>query len=329
MKYNRMYSGTDAFMAESARTTLGHLQDDLAEFTAYSSRFDAPYVAGFEAAVDAADNVITDDAMAAQQMTKTTGVLDSMEQARRVYRRAKSYAELAFADSPARVNEFTRGYSDARQNQAKMIVFLDSLENAINQHSADLTNPAGGGMPATFTAQVTAARSALQSQNLDQELFIDQRSTTAEDRIKILNACYRKMTEVNNAAQIVFEDSPARRQVYTYRPSSNPAEAEVYSGVVAKERVAVVATVPYKSLQLISFENTGTVALLFDLVAEADAHDAASLKGNLIDLAGGAVVTQSMGWLNDTLAEDAMVKIVVHNPGTTEDGRYMVSVNLE
>lgn len=68
--------------------------------------------------------------------------------------------------------------------------------------------------------------------------------------------------------------------------------------------------------------------LLFDIATANSANDASALVGNILDLGGGAVVTQSMQWLNSDLDEGANSKIIVYNPSTTETALYEVNVNV-
>jgi hypothetical protein len=85
----------------------------------------------------------------------------------------------------------------------------------------------------------------------------------------------------------------------------------------------------FQSETFISFVNKGTVPLLFDIATANSANDASALVGNILDLGGGAVVTQSMQWLNSDLDEGANSKIIVYNPSTTETAFYEVNVNVE
>lgn len=161
MSNNRFYNGTDAYMAESARTIHQLLTADVAQFSAFSSRFNAAYLDDFLAKIDAADAVITDEPVLSQQITKT------------------------------------------------------------------------------------------------------------------------------------------------------------------------ITTLPYEAARFISFENKGVVPLVFDIAPESTANDAAALVGNVVDLGGGAVVNQTMAWLNGDIAEGTAVKIIAYNASATETGAYEVSINIE
>jgi hypothetical protein len=227
------------------------------------------------------------------------------------------------------IQEFTRGYGEARQNQPKMIVFLEILTQAVIRHQSILEDPNKGGMPASFLAAIQTTRDKLLNKNVIQESFINTRKTLTEDRINILNACYAQMVDINNFAQVVFVDSPARRGIYTFNPSGSSSNNQVFTGIVAPNEYKTIHVMPYQPDTFISFENNGTVPLLFDLAKENAANDANAFTGNVLDLGGGAVVTHNMEWLNSDLEENGSCKIVVHNPSETETGIYELNVNVE
>ncbi|WP_417801181.1 hypothetical protein [Tenacibaculum sp.] len=114
MEARRKFKGSDAFLAESARTIYNLFTQDLERFTAFNTRFTS------EHQIDAADTVVTDVSTLAKQGVETQKVLIEMQNASRVYHRIKSHAMWAFPDNPAVLKEFTTGYRDASKNQPKI-----------------------------------------------------------------------------------------------------------------------------------------------------------------------------------------------------------------
>ena len=320
----RNYQGTDAYMAEAARTIHNLLVQDLADFTAVNTRFTQEFADNFLAQITAADEVITDYAVLAEQGVDTAQVLTAMQRARKLYSRIKHHATWAFGNSPATIKQFSTGYRDASRKQAQMIVFLETLANVVEQHKEALTDPALGGMPNDLPGEITALRQELQSRNTIQEVRKKDRPLLTEQRINTLNACYRAMLAVNNTAQIVYNEQPAKRSQYTYRPTTGSNESTEYTGTVAAAQTTVIATLTYRATRFISFENRGLVPLQFDLSLDNN-----TLEGNLIDLGGGANVSQQMDWLIDGVEEDTEVQLLVRNLSDTQEGSYWVSVNME
>jgi hypothetical protein len=63
----RNYSGSDANMAETARTTHGLFVNDLSSFTAFDADLNQSYADDFETNISAAETVVRDTAIIDQQ----------------------------------------------------------------------------------------------------------------------------------------------------------------------------------------------------------------------------------------------------------------------
>lgn len=191
MSYKRKFNGSDALMAESARTIYNLFLEDLDEFTTFHTLFTAEYATNFLNQINAADTVNTDVSTLAKQGIETQKVLTAMEQSRQLYLRIKTHAQWAFAPSPATIKEFTKGYTNVGRNQPKMLLFLETLEKVVNKHSESLTT--GGGMPSTLITELTTVKTQLKTANVQQEVYKKQRLVLTEERIRILNDCYTTM----------------------------------------------------------------------------------------------------------------------------------------
>lgn len=325
MKHRRKFQGSDAFMAENARTIYNLFVQDLAQFTAYNTRFTSAYAETFLAQINAADKVVTDASIVAKQGVETQKVINVMQQARRIYNRVKSHAQWAFADvSPAIVKEFTSGYKAASTNQPKMLVFLETLENTVRAHLEDLTDSAKGGMPPNILDDLVAIKEQLKTSNVNQEVYKKQRLAITEERIVTLNSCYQSLMQVNNTAQLVFAEQPAKRSQYSYRPATESNTAKDYSGSLAPQQTLVIASIDFEAERYISFENKGIPPIQFDL-----SLDQSTLEGNIVELESGATSNQPMSWLINDVAEGTKVNLLVHNPSASETANYWASINLE
>ncbi len=324
-KVKRMYVGSDAFMAESARTIHNLLTQDLSTFQAINTRFNSAFLEDFLSKIDAADKVVTDSNVVAQQGSETEQVLTAMQRARKLYNRVKNHATWAFAqNSPATLNEFTTGYRKASRRQPEMLVFLETLERVITKHLTILADANKGGMPDTVLEELRSIKEELKSKNVTQETSKKQRGVLTEQRINTLNNCYRVMISINNTAQVVFDDQPAKRAQYTYRPATDTADSQEYTGDVNPQEVKVIATLVYEPSRFLSFENRGLVPLQFDL-----SLDDSTLEGNLVDLGGGATINQQMIELINGIEEGTEVKLLVRNISNDQIGSYWAAVNLE
>jgi len=325
MSNKRNYNGTDAYMAESARTMYNLLVQDLPYFTAYNTRFTSEYATGFLNQINAADTIITDVNILAKQGVETQKVLTAMQEARRLYNRIKSHAQWAYeATSPAIVKEFTSGYSKIGRNQPKMLLFLETLDKVVNAHINILTDANKGGMPEAIVGELIAIKEQLKTANVQQEVYKKQRLVLTETRVNSLNDCYATMVQINNLAQLVFVSQPAKRAQYSYRSGSGSSKLTDFVGNVAPNETKVITSLPFEVGNYISFENRGVVPLQFDL-----STNETTLEGNMVELEGGTTNSQAMEWLLADGINGTSVNILVHNPSENETGSYWVSNNIE
>lgn len=320
----RIYQGTDASMAETARTIYNMVVQDLPAFSAINSRFTAAFTDAFLTQINAADEVITDAATSSAIAVDTEQVLTAMDSARLLYNRFKNHALWAFPESPAKVKEFTNGYREASRVQAQMIVFLETLEQVAQKYLTDLTDPNKGGMPASLLIELSTVRTLLQQKNTLQEFKKKERPVLSEIRINTLNTCYKTMASINNTAQIVFYNQPAKRGQYVFKASSGANESDNYSGTVAANETKIIATIAFENGRFISFENKGLVPLQFDL-----STDTFTLEGEMVEIGGGATVNEQMDSLIEGIADGTTINLLVRNLSAIEEGSYWVSVNKE
>lgn len=323
METRRKFKGSDAFLAESARTIYNLFTQDLEHFTAFNTRFTSEYAAAFLHQIDAADTVVTDVSTLAKQGVETQKVLIEMQNASRVYNRIKSHAMWAFPDNPAVLKEFTTGYRDASKNQPKMLVFLETLEKVVTNYLDDLTDVTKGGMPASIVEELATIKDELKSANTQQEVYKKQRLVITQDRISALNDCYTTLVQIINTAQLVFANEPAKRAQYSYRPTTGSSSITDFVGQVAPNETKVITQVSYDKESFIGFENRGETTLQFDI-----STDEVTLNGNMVELESGAINNQPMEWLLADVTNGTKVNILAYNPSTTSTGSYWVSTDV-
>ncbi|MGG8497171.1 hypothetical protein ACQY1Q_12200 [Tenacibaculum sp. TC6] len=323
METVRKFKGSDAFLAESARTIYQLFLQDLPQFTAFNARFTPEYAATFLSQIDAADTVVTDVSTLAKQGVETQKVLIGMQEASRVYNRIKSHAAWAFPNNPAVLKEFTTGYRGASKNQPKMLVFLETLEKVVTNYLDDLTDVTKGGMPAAIAAELATIKETLKGANTQQEVYKKQRLVITQDRINALNDCYATLVQICNIAQLVFANEPAKRAQYTYRPTTSSTTVTDFVGQVAPNETKVITSISYNKDHFIGFENRGETILQFDI-----STDEVTLEGNMVELESGAINNQPMEWLLADVTNGTKVNILVYNPSTTSTGSYWVSTDV-
>lgn len=310
----RVYNGSDAFMTESARVIYDLFDIDASLFRAFDSTLDATFKASYLAQVVSAEEVIADTAIIDQQVILTEKADKSMDLARIKYNEVKYFVQKAFPDSVGTQNEFgLNDYERARKNKSQMSQFLFEMYVAADKYKTELIT-AGYNQPAIDA--ILPLRDELLANNISQKVFQKQRPKLTEDRVKLLNACYKTMMQINAAAQIVFMDDFAKQNQYVYLPSSEQDDSLEFSGVAPSEAITLIGTVDYLATALVRFRNTGLASLTFSL------SQSELIEGNVVELNGGAEVTKTMG----ELQVDG-INLLVKNNDPLQEGSYLVEVD--
>jgi hypothetical protein len=308
----RAYTSSDVYMTETARTIQSLFASDIAKFTNFDSTLTPAFANQFLAAVVAAETVVADSSVVDQQVQKTELVLAAMEKAKAKYADVKYFAIKAFPNSPGTQNEFgLNDYENARKSTPQMVQFLDEMSKACVKYQPQLLT-AGYNAPAIV--EIQTIRTELLTANSTQEVFKKQRPKLTEDRIIILNTCYNFVTQVNQAAQLVFKTDFAKQKQYVFNPSTETSNL-IFAGTVKVGETKLLAVVPFLPENVFAFKNTGIVPLIFCLSTTTD------IEGIKIEIGGGAVITKSGSELN----LDA-TNLLVLNTDSANEGSYEVEV---
>lgn len=309
----RNYTGTDAFMTQSARVNYNLANSEIAQFTAFDSTINAAFMTAYLAAIVAAETVVADSAVADQQVQTTENVLSQMDLARAKYNEVKYFVQKAFPGSAATQGEFgLNDYMDVRQNESKMIQFLDEMHKACVKYQTQLV---AAGYNAAAIAAIQTIRTDLLNKNTTQEVFKKQRPKLTEDRIKILNAVYDRLSLINAAAQVIYANDYAKKRQFVYDISADKSLQE-YEGTVAAGALKTVATVAVSEDAVFTFKNTGTVPLVFCL------SPTQNLEGIQIPIGGGATISKTAGDLNPNAGF-----LLVKNTDVTNAGSYLITLD--
>lgn len=309
----RNYTGNDAFMVESARVNYNLTNSDLARFTAFDSTITAAYMTSYLAAIVAGETVVADSAISDQQVQTTENVLNQMDLARSKYNEVKYFVQKAFPNSAATQGEFgLNDYMDVRRSESKMIQFLDEMHKACIKYQTQII---AAGYNTAAIAAIQTIRTDLLNKNTTQEVFKKQRPKLTEDRIKILNTVYDKLTQVNAAAQIIYITDYAKRRQFVYDISTDKSLQE-FEGSVAAGALKTVVTLAVLEDAVFTFKNTGTVPLIFCLSTTEN------LEGVQIPIGGGATISKTARDLNPVAGF-----LLVKNTDTSNAGSYQITLD--
>ncbi len=309
----RNFHGSDAYLLETANVIGNLLNKDLALFTAFDSGLDAGFVSAFQSKIDNALHFSRDGVITDQQAQKTVYVLSLMKQAKEKYQDVKYFTAKAFPNNEEVRNEL--GYNDiakARKIQTEMIVFLDELFAACTKYSAELT---AAGLPAATIASINTLRIDLLNANTDQESFVKSRPVLTAERINLLNEVYASLSQINEAAQIVFRGNEAKQNMFIYLANaSSGEESQVITKDLPPNTVTEILNVPYDAGRIFVATNNGLYPIMVFLSV-----DGINQVGNSMTIAPN----QSLTIQSNQLAAEGN-KLMCNNPNPE-----VVSLELE
>lgn len=201
---------------------------------------------------------------------------------------------------------------DARRSESKMIQFLDEMHKAAVKYQTQLV---AEGYNTTSIAAIQTIRTDLLNKNTTQEVFKKQRPKLTEERIKILNTVYDRLSLVNAAAQIIYMSDYAKQRQFVYDISTDTSLQE-YNGMVDADALKTIATLAVSESAVFTFKNTGTVPLVFCLSTTEN------LEGIQILIGGGAAISKTAADLNPGAGF-----LLVKNTDTTNAGSYQITLD--
>jgi len=217
---DRMYSTSDAEMLETADVIAASLNDDIADFTAFDSTLTADYVTTVQGAVGRVKEIKPDNVVIDEMSEWTQKVDAAMKKSSDAYSNLAYFIRKAFNGNVAVQNQFgLNDYKKIRNNQAKMVLFMETLGDQATAHHDDLV--AAGCSEGVITT-VSEVATELSESNIGQEKFKKERGVLTQERVKRLNEVYQLLVPLSEAAQIIYRDDPARLSKYTLT-SAKPA----------------------------------------------------------------------------------------------------------
>jgi hypothetical protein len=213
----RNFSSADGYMLQSASAIHGLLSQDIATFGSFDQQFTAAFVSDFEALIDAARALASDDLVIDQVATKREEVQRVRLAANTKYSELRHFVLKAFPQSKSVQNQFGLGsYRNyARRSAARMLRLLQDLHKAATSYQAELL---AAGYTLAKIAEIDTLAQQLDAAISAQSQAKKGRPKTTEERISALNACYQRMVQINAAAQMVYMTDAAKRKQYVFYP---------------------------------------------------------------------------------------------------------------
>lgn len=222
---NRLFNIPDANLLEFAEVVAQMYPSDAAAFIAFDSTFTAEYAGTISTAVEAVKATKSDQVIIDEIAELTQNVLDTMADCNQSYKTIAYFVRKAFADNKAVQNQF--GFNDiekVRKSQPKMALFMQQHANTAVKFKQELIDE---GCQEALIDQLLGKAKALQEANVKQEEFKKERGVLTQDRILLLNEVYKLVKPINDVAQIVYSDDPARLAKYSMpKPKSTQGSSD-------------------------------------------------------------------------------------------------------
>ena len=243
-KTKRNYTVSDSEMLQDSATVHQLFVDDLADFTAFDPNFTATYAADWEADIDTALALPTDELYRDQIQVKTQTVQEKMQACRGKYIEVKYFVLKAFANNKAVQQEFgLDDYNTARQSDIKLQEFMLRMHQIATNYSAELI---AAGYTATQITEILTLADELGTKNIDQEVFIKEQLTTTQNRIQSMNTVYEKRSLIAQAAKIIYASNFAKYQQYLLPNNGTNQDDYAIQGQV----VDSVSNLPLQDVQI-------------------------------------------------------------------------------
>ena len=202
----------DAVLYEYGSKVAMSLEDDLADFSAFDSTINRGFIHTLQDALGGVREVKKDEVMVDEQTQLTDEVYQKMAACNEGYKTVAYFVRHTFDGDTGIQNEF--GLNDikgARNNQPKMVFFMDSLAKTAAKYKDQLVK--GGMNPDTIDALPRLAEE-LHEANQRQEQFKDERAELTQERIKRVNTLHAPLARISDIAKIIYADDPAKLSKY-------------------------------------------------------------------------------------------------------------------
>jgi len=210
----RQFSGSTNKLIERAHLFHDTLQAELADFTAQFPQIDAAWFSDFKAAIDSADDQPSDTDLRLDRQLRKAALDEAIEAARAALSDLNLRARLAFADNA----EMQRSFGQDRWPRAwrvpnRMEEALRLARDVANEPDVNAALLAQGMNQAQIDNLGTLAGN-LNERTIDKNIMKLDRQVATSERIRLMNAVYAKMKEINTCAQLVWRGDEVRRRQY-------------------------------------------------------------------------------------------------------------------
>ena len=315
-KLNRNYQGSDGYMLKTSSALHRLYVDNIADFTALDSTLNVKFGKDWKVKIVAGYQVEQHSLLKDYLGVKTEVVLEIMEKCRAKYKEVKFFANKTFTRAHELMQFGGDNYKNVRIRQSDMISFMDEIHKSCIKHSVALL---ANGMIQTQIDEIATLRDNLMNANTDQENYAKEIKALTQDRITLLNKCYKDTKLVIEAAMVVYAEDFARRNAFIYSPSTgSEPDSEIVNAIAMEDIPTEIYTVDYDASRQFILTNNGPAEVEFYL-ADTDTEFTTRLPVSI-----GETITVDSTKLGETGGK-LFAKII---PETGSEANLEVEISL-
>lgn len=217
----RIFRITDSRLMEHGGVTLEFLKGDLPEFTDFDPDLGTEKEARLRTLIQEALEEGGDDVVRGKLGEKTQSLLQAMDRCDETVKRLRYWVKKTFKNDPAARKRFRLSrYWKIRNNQPRLITYMSALATVVGELRGPLE---AASTPTDLLDSLKPLSEEVEEANNVQENSKGGRGMATQERIIRLNEIYAICREFSDAAESIYSDDPAKREVYRLPGNSQPS----------------------------------------------------------------------------------------------------------
>lgn len=248
---DRNFKKNDLLMLSQAQTVNDIFDLDKVAFVARFTGLADPFAVNWQAAIDVAHTIPTNEEVLNELQLLTADVEAEMKTARNHYQTMLTYLRLAYPANVAVLALFGHEqYETSSYNQLRMIELMELAHSKANvaPYKVQLIQK---GFTQTDITLLNTIKINLQNKNKAQESFKASRLLLTQNRIVGLNTVWDSWNFVHDAAQIVFMGNQAKLKQYLLYPEAGgntPPNTTAFLTMVTDQTLISTVNIAIKAL---------------------------------------------------------------------------------
>jgi len=214
---NRSYHCKDEELPVILRLSLVSLKRDLADFTAYSPKFDQAYLAGYESEIAKIEELLSPASETAEMKKMTDRLHSGMVDLLKLANRLEGYLKMAGSSIKLSATDFglaelRRGIN--RTDPEKVIDRLKDVNKNVEKYKAELAEQ---GLTDLFQNNLLETYLTISADRQFQYQILTNRKALVQSNVGILNDLYDRLMEILRTGKILYQGKDAvKLQEYTF-----------------------------------------------------------------------------------------------------------------